>query len=154
MKMSVKYDYKKREIHVYVRIRKVKGQSKPRISTPPVAIPSGEWKVCWELDEKSVKYARFNAPGVTKHSAGDLPFLELACQCEDIKPHLCPASVKNTTVKPEDAALGALDLFFQGNDNGEVFPHDPTIAVTLDPVGGHRKPRHAPRAAPVLAVKA
>ena len=128
MVMSIQYDYEKREIHIPVNV-----DSKLNFLTPPVAVPLGEWNLFWELDEESVKYVFFVLPGVEKRNPDDLPRVTLECQSQTLEPNCCPAKVKNGAKAPNGASL---DLWFQSDENGKRFAHDPTIAVTLDPVGG------------------
>lgn len=126
MKLSIDYYYESREIHIPVRVEA------GLIWTPPVAVPTGTWKLYWELDEDSGKYLQFCAPGVGKHDATAVPSLKLECKLEEIQPLSCPATVTNTVDHPNGCSL---DISFKHHVHGLRFKHDPTIAVTPDPLG-------------------
>jgi hypothetical protein len=144
MTLSIDYDLEKREIHIPVRI-----DSQLNVLTLPVAVPAGQWTLCWDVDVESVKYANFVLPGVERQ--GSLaPHLELECKYSELKGNCCRAAATNTVEHTNGCAV---DLYFQGHDNGVRFSHDPTIAVTPDPLGGGKKP-YAGRPGKVLPVKA
>ena len=145
MKMSIDFDYQKHEIRIPVRVES------GLIWTPPVAIPQGQWKLFWELDEGSGKALNFCYPGVQKHDHTLLPNLQWECKPEEIEPLRCPVTVDNAAGSPNGCAL---DIHFDYLLLGLRFKHDPTIAVTPDPLGGGRKPYPGVPADAVLPLKA
>jgi hypothetical protein len=144
MEMFIIYDYKNCEIHIPVRVES------GLIWTPPVAIPQGQWRLLWELDEDSGKALKFCKPGVRKRDETLIPYLKWECKHKEIKDLCCPVTVHNSADQPNGCAL---DIHFDYYVLGLRFKHDPTIAVTPDPIIGDGSQSRVPAGA-VLPLKA
>jgi len=146
MILTVEYNYETREIQIPVHVEKDGG-----VWTPPVAIPECSeqcWVLHWKLDDASkerVRFSGFEEVDFDVPEPLDLELLDL----EDVYCRL-KATCKDTRKK-----FASLYLLFspkgESINNGKEFRHDPTIAVTLDPVDG--RSCRAPKADAVLALK-
>lgn len=149
--MSIEYDYDKREIRIPVRVYKESSEDKDfKVLTPPVAIPSGTWELLWMLDTESCGFARFDWPGVKK-CFDDVPNLVLEPLTGSLGVNYnFRVRASNTIKKEAKGNVCQVTLNFLENGTDDEFGHDPTIAVTLDPVGGgHRRPHRKPTCDPV-----
>ncbi len=70
--MSVLYDVAERKIHISVFI-----DSNMNVLTPPVAVPAGDWNLCWEIAEGSMDFANFHPRGVEKIEPDMVPMATL-----------------------------------------------------------------------------
>jgi hypothetical protein len=153
--MSIQYDYDKREIRIPVRVYKENSEDEElKVLTPPVAITPGNWDLYWVLDTESCGFASFDAPGVTKCNEGDVQHLKLSCMTKE-PGYNCWAKVHNSVTEANGCRVW-LNFLPKGGGvgNGKPFSHDPTIAVTLDPVGDRGKHHCSPAAEPALTLKA
>jgi hypothetical protein len=123
--MSVLYDAAEQKIHISVFI-----DSQMNILTPPVAVPAGDWNLCWEIDEGSMDFANFHPRGVEKVDPDMVPMAEL--ELLDASGGFCRAQLSNRV--PHTNGFPVYLFFMPPNGNNKVFKHDPTIAVTKDPM--------------------
>jgi hypothetical protein len=131
-KVLVEYDLETREIHIPVYLYPPEpGGTMPQVVTPPVAIPSGDWHLCWEIDEESMEWAIFHPRGVEKIDPTLTPRATL--ELLDALGSSCRVKVSNSVLVTN--GFGVNMFFVPPDTNGEPFPpHDPTIAVTQDPL--------------------
>lgn len=125
MKMSVEYDLvsaEDRTIYVPVFVRS-------QVYTPPLAIPKGTWKVIWQLDPDSLQYAKFIYPGIEKQDSNSVPQLIIEDNWVGIDQDHCAARLINRAEEPDSCSMYLCLVGSQG-----TFKHDPTIAVTKDPL--------------------
>lgn len=131
MKMTVEYDYKNRVIQIPVYV-----EEGGRVLTPPVAIPGchpenppeAAWTLQWNIHPESPKQPQLL--GVRKKEflppAAEWLKLEMKVGGPD-----CQARVTSTA---DHASCACLELILPDDGNGKPIYHDPTIAVTLDPI--------------------
>jgi hypothetical protein len=135
MEVTVRYDMGKMEIYVPVYVEKPHDNSQlPQVCTPPLVIPQGTWTVIWQLAPS--EYAQFDNAGVTKHDPEDLANLDLTCEVSEDRRTITATATNN--VKAPNAC--GVDLHFLDPALNKSFTHDPTIAVTPDPL---EPPRHS-----------
>ncbi|HSS75757.1 MAG TPA: hypothetical protein VLV54_03345, partial [Thermoanaerobaculia bacterium] len=60
-----------------------------------------------------------------------VPYFKLECCAEELEGNYCPALAKNAVDQPNGCPV---DIWLERHDNGKRFSHDPTIAVTKDPL--------------------
>jgi hypothetical protein len=131
-KVLVEYDLENKEIHIPVYLYPpAPGETDLQIVTPPVAVPRGDWHLCWEIDEESLKLAIFHPQGVEKIDPSLTPRATL--ELLDALGSSCRARVSNPI--PVMNSFRANMFLVPPDTNGDPFPpHDPTIAVTQDPL--------------------
>jgi len=132
MKVLVEYDLENKEIHIPVYLYPpAPGEEDLQIVTPPVAVPRGEWHLFWEIDEVSLELAGFHPNGVKKID----PFLTPRAPLDlvDVSVSSCQARISNPV--PVMNSFRANMFLVLPDSNGKPLPpHDPTIAVTQDPL--------------------
>jgi hypothetical protein len=145
MKLSVEYDLvsaEDRTIYVPVRVSPpTLGSGDPLVWTPPLALPKGTWKVIWQLDPESLQLAKFIFPGIEKHDPNSVPQLIVENNWIGTDHDHCAVTLTNQTNEVEEPASCSMDFYLE-KPQGGTFTHDPTIAVTKDPLD---PPTHPPR---------
>jgi hypothetical protein len=129
--MCVRYDLGERKIYIPVYFYPpVSTGVEPEAVTPPVAVPWGEWHLCWEIDEDSMELAHFHPRGVEKVDPAMVPNASL--EVVEAAKGICLAKLTNGVSTTNGIAVNL--FFLPPNENGQPFVHDPTIAVTKDPL--------------------
>lgn len=129
MEITVRYDAKDNKIYVPVYAGTPNSNSQtPPICTPPLVIPRGIWTVIWQLNPS--KYAQFGDKGVTKQNPEDVWNFDLTCSVSEDRWMITAIAINNAKVPNACRA----DIHFLDLILNKPFTHDPTIAVTPDPL--------------------
>lgn len=109
------------------------------IEAAPAAIPHGEWTFVWDLDVSLPVIAQFANPGIILPAPGSsLPPLVRVTKAPSGTAEEWTATLKNDVQSAQAFNYDiAIDWHLETEEVIQhVTIHDPTIAVTTDPIGG------------------